>query len=65
MWDFDNAFDPNNDHLWARCETHERDGTGPKRCIFVENCAACKIYCLHDAPLSLRNRFPKPAESAL
>ena len=43
-----NAFDPDNDHLWARCKAHEASKKAPKRCIFVEDCAECEQNCLHD-----------------
>ena len=43
----DNAFDPDNEHLWLQCETHRRDQPGEKRCIFVTDCEACKVFCMH------------------
>lgn len=45
----ENAFDPTNIHLWARCRTHENDPLAADNpCIFVEDCVECEEYCRHD-----------------
>jgi hypothetical protein len=45
----DNAFDPVNTHLWARCETHQNDPLpAGQTCIFVEDCDECLQDCRHD-----------------
>jgi hypothetical protein len=60
--DRENAFNPENTHLWVRCKAH-KDGidhlfdglTGyfvPEKCIFVVNCPECQENCLHDYPFS-------------
>lgn len=43
----DNAFDPDNTHLWVRCKAHEKGTNGPDYCIFVEGCSFCLEDCEH------------------
>jgi len=45
----ENAFNPDNTHLWARCKTHENNPLpGNQTCIFVEDCNECLQNCRHD-----------------
>jgi hypothetical protein len=44
----ENAFNPDNNHLWVRCKAHESGENGPERCVFVEDCDDCMQDCLHD-----------------